>query len=303
MEETRTESMDDYREELESSFRKIQEGDILTGTVLDVSEDGVILDLKYYAQGVIRAEDLSNDPTFSIFEEIKPGDEISATVIRMDDGHGNILLSRKEADDILAWDKLKEYQEQDAVLTVKVGGIVNAGVIAYVEGVRGFIPASQLSIKYVEDCNDWLNRTLDVKIITLDPGKKKLVLSGKVVEKEREEAELAHRIAMLIPGTVVEGTVETIMPYGAFLNIGDGLSGLVHISQISQRRIASPNEVLKTGQKVRAKILNTNDGKISLSMKALEDILPREEEREAVEYSDGASATTSLGDLLKNIKL
>lgn len=304
MDEIMTESMDDYKEELESSFREIHEGDIIKGTIIDVTEEDVTLDLKYYTQGIIRVEDLSNDPTFSVLDEMKLGDEISATVICMDDGHGNILLSLKEADDILAWDKLKEYQNNDTILTVKVAGIVNAGVVAYVEGIRGFIPASQLSMEYVEDCNDWLHKTLDVQIITLEPEKKKLVLSGKIVEQAKAEAELAHKVAMLLPGAVVEGIVETIMPYGAFVNIGDGLSGLVHISQICQKRISSPNEVLKTGQKVKAKILNTNDGKISLSMKALEEIIPQEEdEREAIEYSDGTSASTSLADLLKNIKL
>lgn len=305
MEDNKKESMDDYMAELESSFRSIKEGDILKGTIIDVTEEGVTLDLKYYTQGIIHAGDLSNDPTFSILDEMTPGDEIDAAVIRMDDGQGNILLSRKAADDILAWDRLKELQDKEAILTVKIAGIVNSGVVAYVEGVRGFIPASQLSMEYVEDCNDWLHRTLEVQIITLDPQKKKLVLSGKAVEKARAEAALAHKIAMLIPGSIVEGTVETIMPYGAFINIGDGLSGLVHISQICQRRIASPNEVLKAGEKVKAKILNTNDGRISLSMKALEEVMPREEteEREAIEYSDGTAASTSLANLLKNIKL
>lgn len=304
MDEMIKESMDDYKEELESSFREIHEGDIIKGTIIDITEEEVTLDLKYYTQGIVRAEDLSNDPTFSILDEMKIGNEISATVIRMDDGHGNILLSLKEADDVLSWDKLKEYQNNETILAVKVAGIVNAGVVVYVEGIRGFIPASQLSMEYVEDCNDWLHKTLDARIITLDAEKKKLVLSGKIVEQEKAAAELAHKVAMLLPGAIVEGTVETIMPYGAFVNIGDGLSGLVHISQICQKRISSPNEVLKAGQKVKAKILNTNDGKISLSMKALEEIIPKEEgEREAIEYSDGTSASTSLADLLKNIKL
>jgi small subunit ribosomal protein S1 len=109
-----------------------------------------------------------------------------------------------------------------------------------------------------------------------------------------------------VPGTVVEGIVESIMPYGAFVNIGNGISGLVHISQISQRRISSVHEVLKEGQKVQAKILNTNDGKVSLSMKALSDIMEKadeEEEAEAVEYSSNENTGTSLGDLLAKLKL
>lgn len=97
------ESMEDYKEELEASFRKIKEGDIISGTVIGVSEEEVALDLKYYAQGIIKVEDLSNDPDFQVLEEVHPGDVIEATVVKMDDGEGNIQLSKKEANDILAW--------------------------------------------------------------------------------------------------------------------------------------------------------------------------------------------------------
>ena len=105
------ESMKDYEKELEESMKKIEEGDILTGTVISVDEKEVIIDLKYYAEGVIPAEDYSREPGFNLKEEVRPGDEVSATVVRKDDGHGNILLSRVEASDILAWDRLKEMKE------------------------------------------------------------------------------------------------------------------------------------------------------------------------------------------------
>ena len=134
-----TESMKDYEKELEASMKTIEEGDILTGSVISVDEKEVILDLKYYAEGVIPAEYFSREPGFSLKENVQEGDEISATVIRKDDGNGNILLSRVEAVDVLAWDKLKELKETGAVLDVVVKGITNAGVIAYVEDVRGFI--------------------------------------------------------------------------------------------------------------------------------------------------------------------
>ena len=137
------ETMSDYKEELEASFRKIAEGDILTGTVIDVSEEGVVLDLRYYAQGVIKAEDMSDTPGFSVLQDVKIGDVLEASVLKLDDGQGNILLSRKAANSILAWDKLKGYMEAGTDLTVKVAGITNGGVIAYLEDVRGFIPASQ----------------------------------------------------------------------------------------------------------------------------------------------------------------
>ena len=132
-----TESMADYAEELEASFKQIHEGDILTGTVIGVSESEITLDLKYYTEGIIRLEDFTSDPGFNLKEDVHVGDEISATVIRRDDGEGHILLSSKEANDILAWDKFKKYMEEGTNLTVKVGGIVKSGVVAYLDGIRG----------------------------------------------------------------------------------------------------------------------------------------------------------------------
>lgn len=298
------ESMDDYKEELEASFRKIQEGDIITGTVIDVKEDEVTLDLKYYAQGVIEKEDLSNDPNFQVMEEIHIGEELEATVVSKDDGQGNIRLSRKEANEILAWEKLKDYKEQETMLSVKIAGIVPSGVVAYVEGIRGFIPASQLALSYVEATEEWLGKTVDVRVIDVDETKKKLVLSAKAILKEKEQEEHNHKIAMLVPGSILEGTVENLMPYGAFIDLGDGISGLVHISQISQKRIGKPSEVLKEGQKVKVKVLNTNDNKVSLSMKALEEEMVDTQQTESVEeYVSNERASTSLGDLLSKLKL
>lgn len=300
------ESMKDYEKELERSFRTINEGDIVSGAVVAVTDEEVTLDLNYYAPGIIKIENLSNDPDFHAKEELQPGDIIEATVVRTDDGHGNIELSKKEVNEVLAWDKLREMMEQQTVVTVRIKESVPSGVVAFLEGIRAFIPASQLSADYVEDTDAWIGKDVRVVVITVDPEKNKLVLSGKVVARQEREEERNHRIAMLVPGSVVEGTVESIMPYGAFINIGNGISGLVHISQISQKRISSVHEVLKEGQKVKAKILNTNDGKVSLSMKALEDIMEKpqeEEEAEAIEYSSNETAGTSLGDLLSRFKL
>lgn len=298
-------SMDEFKEEIARSFKKIKEGDILTGTVIGISEAEVILDLGYYAEGVIKLEELSNDPGFSIKADVTIGEEISATVLREDDGQGNILLSRKRADDILAWEHLKEAMDSKKVLHVKISQSVNGGVVTYVYGVRGFIPASQLSLTYVEDLASWVGKEIDVVVITASAEDKKLVLSGKEVERDREKKDKSSKISHLQIGIVTTGTVEKIAPYGAFVNIGEGLSGLVHISQICGRRIKSPNEVIKEGETVTVKIIDVKDGKISLSMKAVEE---KEEVVEDVEetpssFSTGEEATTGLGALLKNIKL
>lgn len=297
------ETMDDFKDELEASFRRVNEGDIISGTVIDVNEEEVTLDLKYYAQGIIKVAELSNDPDFAVFEQVHLGDVIEATVVKTDDGQGNILLSKKEANDILAWEKLKLMMDEQTTVKVRIKESVPSGVITYLEGIRAFIPASQITLDYVEHTDDWIGKEIEVRVITVDAAREKLVLSGKAVAREVQAEERNHKISMIVPGTVLEGTVETLMPYGAFVNLGNGLSGLVHISQICERRIGKPSEVLKEGQKVKAKVLNTNDNKISLSMKALEEEMVDTAGVENLEeYTDKKSTGTSLGDLLSGFK-
>ncbi len=268
----------------------------MSGTVIGISETEVTLDLRYYTDGIIRLEDFSEEPGFSLKDAVSLGDEISATVIKKDDGEGHILLSKKEANDVLAWDKLQELMDNDTVIAAKV-------VVAYVEGIRGFIPASKLSLSYVEDLNSWLFKEVRVKIITLDRERKKLVLSAKEVLKEEAAEARNSKIAAVPIGLVTEGTVETLQKYGAFIDLGNGLSGLVHISQISNKRIKHPGVLLHEGDKVKVKVIDIKDGKISLSMKALEDVAAEEIEEETYDLPDTESLSTNLGSLFANIKL
>ncbi len=244
-----SETMEDYREELNESLKKLDEADVVSGKV----------------------------------------------------------ENEEQAETTMAWARLKEMKDNKETIQVKVGGMVNGGLIAYVENMRGFIPASQLSLEYVENLDEWLGKVLDVRVITVDPARKKLVLSAKAILKEAAEKEKEAMMASL-PGTVREGTVETIQPYGAFVNIGNGMTGLLHVSQISEKRIKTPDEVLKVGQEVTVKVLKTENGKISLSMKALNDKTAdagKSYEPAEPEYKlpKTKAVTTSLGDLLKGIKL
>ncbi|MBE5824890.1 MAG: S1 RNA-binding domain-containing protein [Butyrivibrio sp.] len=295
------ETMNDFKDEIDRSFRKVKEGDILEGTVIDVSDTEVTLDLKYYTQGIIKVEDLSNDPKFNIHRDIAVGDEISATVVSTDDGRGNILLSKKEATQVLAWDKLKEYLESGEYVDVKVSEAVKAGAVAFLEGIRGFIPASKLDLNYVEEDQipEFVGKTLKVKVITVNPEDNKLVLSAREYLKEQADAKRAEMVSNVEVGLVTEGVVESLQNYGAFINLGNGLSGLVHISQICNQRIAHPSAVLKVGQKVKVKVTAIKDGKLSLSMKALEEIAATEITEEKIEFESEGEATTSLADLLK----
>ncbi len=300
-----SETMKDYEAELEASFQKIEEGDIVTGTVISVDEEEVILDLKYYAEGIIPVKEYSREPGFLAKEEVQVGDEVSATVIKKDDGHGNILLSRVEANDVLAWDKLQELKDTKTVLDVVVKGVVKSGVVAYVEDVRGFIPASKLSLQYVEEdaLQEYLNRTIQVQVFEVKKADKKLILSAKEILREKAEEERKAKISNVEVGLVTEGVVETLQPYGAFIGLSNGLSGLVHISQISEKRLKKPSEALSVGDKVKVKVIAVKDGKISLSMKALGDVLAKDIEEESYDIPKSEELTTSLGSLFKNIKL
>ena len=191
--------------------------------------------------------------------------------------------------------------QNKTVTKVKVKEAVKGGLVTYIDDIQGFIPASQISTKYVEKLEDMVGQYLEVVPITVTPENKKLVLSGRVVMQQKEAAEKAAKMEAVQVGAVVEGTVDSIKDYGAFVDLENGLTGLLHVSQISTQRIKHPGVVLKEGQKVTVKIIGLKDGKISLSMKALAEE-PQEKE-ETFHYKETGAATTGLGALLKGIKL
>ncbi len=205
------------------------------------------------------------------------------------------------------WDNFEEMKEAGTLFTVTVEESVKAGVVTDLKGVRAFIPASQISTNYVEDVNEWIGKDIEVVVITADREKNRLVLSGREAAKIRRKLDKENRIEALQVGSVLEGKVETIKPYGAFVDLGDGISGLVHISQLSAKRVATPEEVVKEGDTVKVKITRIKDGKVSLSMRAVdEDAAAAQEAEEKVDVEKFVSREkvgTSLGDLLKGLKL
>ena len=205
--------------------------------------------------------------------------------------------------DMDIWEKLEKMKEDKTEFEVTIEGIVKGGAIAYVEGIRAFIPVSKLSLQYVEDPEEFLKKTLTVRVFDVNEEENNLVLSAREVLREKRDAERREKIADIKVGTVLEGTVETLQNYGAFVDLGDGISGLVHVSQISQKRIKSPKAVLSVGDKVNVKVIKNEDGKISLSMKALQEVPEEKDEFEDIETPKSVELTTSLGSLFKNIKL
>lgn len=299
------ETMADFEKELTNSFRVIKEGEIVKGMIVDINDEVVTLDLGYFAPGVIPLSELSDDPDFSAMKDLKIGDSIDAIVIQTDDGKGNVELSLKEVNEMSAWEHLKDIMEQESIVTVKIKESVNSGVIAYLEGIRAFIPASQLALTFVEDTDEFIGKQVEAKVITVDERAKKLVLSVKAVLKEKEAEHDREKMAMIVPGSVFEGTVESLMPYGAFVQMDNGLTGLVHISKISLKRIKKPSEVLSVGQKVKVKVLEVKDGKISLSIRDVEtntsDIVT--DVIEKFDYTCEEIPNNPFGALLAGIKL
>ena len=304
--EAPTESMADFEEEIDASLRRYERGEKVSCTVVSVDMDKIMVELGS-TTGIIRKQDASDDPAFNLQENIKPGDEVEATVVRPDDGHGNVVLSMKAASAERAWDRLLSLLTSKETVSVKISGVTKAGVTTTLEGVRGFIPASKLSLGFVseDDLNKWVGKSVEARVITAEKDGRKLVLSSKEILREKEAAERKEAAAQVKPGMVTEGTVETIKDYGAFINLGKGVTGLLHVSQISPKRIKTPAEVLKEGETVTVKVTKVADGRISLSIKALDESAPAEPREEKISFKLPKSEAigTGLGDLLKGIKL
>ncbi len=200
----------------------------------------------------------------------------------------------------MAWETLGGLLKDRTIVNVKIAEIVKGGAVAYLEGIRGFIPASRLAGEYVEDLEEYNGKTIEVTVITADEENNKLVLSGKEPALMKQKEETNKKIAKCEVGSIMEGTVDNIKDYGAFINLENGLSGLLHISQISSQRIKHPGVVLKEGQTVKVKIISIADNKISLSMKALQ--VEEEANEEVFDYKEEGSAFTGLSALLKGLK-
>ena len=226
----------------------------------------------------------------------------------LEDSYAYMGNGEYDTDTLIAWEKIGKYKESGEILPVTVSGIVNKGVIALVEGIRGFIPVSRLDINHVEDTNEWLGRDIRVRVIDADMEKGKLVLSAReILKEESAAAKRAQRemaVSQIKVGSVVEGIVESFQTYGAFLDLGNGISGLVHISQISEKRINSPKEALEIGQKAKAKVITKEAGKISLSIRELLEEERIKEEAEIMNHiPEVENVGTSLAGLLSGIKL
>ncbi|MBO4235911.1 MAG: bifunctional 4-hydroxy-3-methylbut-2-enyl diphosphate reductase/30S ribosomal protein S1 [Firmicutes bacterium] len=265
-------TMADFMDEIEASTRLPRNGEIVTGTVHQVSDKELVVNLGCKKDGILPADEITLEEGQKLTDVFKPGDEIQAKVIKTDDSEGSLLLSKKRLEIGEHWTEINEAHENRDIINVKVVRAVNGGVIAAYKEVTGFIPLSQLSDRFVENenVNEFIGETMDVRVTRVDPRRNRAVFSHKAVLMDEKQKQIADVWDKLHVDDVVEGTVMRFTDYGAFVDIG-GLDGLLHISEISWGKLKHPQEVLEIGDKVNVKILSMNQekNKISLGLKQI----------------------------------
>ncbi|WP_010250154.1 bifunctional 4-hydroxy-3-methylbut-2-enyl diphosphate reductase/30S ribosomal protein S1 [Acetivibrio cellulolyticus] len=266
------ESEMNFADAFEKSMVTLRDGDVVTGKVIGFNSNEIFVDLGYKSDGIIPIEEYTDEPDFKIESEIKVGDKIEVYVKRVNDGEGNVLLSKKHLDSLKSWDEIiKAYEDKTPIRAIVVD-VVNGGVIASAKGVRIFVPASQISDKFVKELNEFLKKPINVRIIEYNDKKRKLVGSARVLLEEEKAKKSKAFWDEVEVGKIYSGVVKSLTDFGVFVDIG-GVDGLIHISELSWSRIKHPSEVVKVGDKVQVSILEfkKEKGKISLGYRKTED--------------------------------
>ena len=269
----------DFMAEVEASLVKIRPGQTITGTVVQITEDEVCVNVGYKADGLIKRTDL-------IQQDVQLGDEIEVEVVKVNDGEGNVLLSQRNIVNRKAWEALMTKYEAGEYVDGVGKEAVKGGLIADVEGVRAFVPASQLSQRYVEKINEFVGKDMKLKIIEVDKQKKRIVASRKAVMAEESAAKKAAAWENLEEGIVIHGIVRRLTTFGAFVDVG-GVDGLIHITDLSWGRIKHPSEVVQPNQEIDVKIIHLDKerDRIQLGYKQLQ---PRPWDNAAEKYPENA---------------
>ena len=261
---------EDFQQAIDSSIRRIRPGQIVTGTVIGITDSEVLVNVGYKSDGYIPRAEFSTDPEAEI--DAKEGEEIDVEVVKVNDGEGNVLLSRKNVQSKKFWDDLMAEETEGKTFETVVKEVVKGGLIAEMEGgVRAFIPASHVSTKYVENLSEYVGKTVNVKVLEIDKQRKRIVASIKQVLLEEAAAREQAKWDSLVVGSKVHGIVRRITDFGAFVDIG-GLDGLVHVTDAAWGRVKHPSDVLSVNQEVEVLILGVDKEKkrISLGYKQLQ---------------------------------
>jgi len=268
----------------DESFKSLEEGQIVKGRVVSVDENGALVDVGAKSEGLIPASELQRKGAFAT-PPLSPGDEIMVYVQSSDPGDGTLRLSKRRADEEMAWQRLDEAHREGTIIEAPVVQEVKGGLVVDV-GLRGFVPASQVERGYVNDLSKYVGKTLRMKVLELDRSKNRVVLSQRVVLEEEHERLCADTWATIAEGQVRRGVVKGITDFGVFVDLG-GVDGLLHISELSWGRVKHPSEVVQEGQEIDVKVLRVDKekGKISLGRK---QVLPDPWETVEAKYPVGA---------------
>ena len=251
----------------EATFPTINEGEVVHGTIVRVDKDEVLVDIGYKSEGVIPVNELSIRRSVDPADEVSVGEEIDALVLTKEDAEGRLILSKKRARFELAWKRIEAAAESGEPVTGKVIEVVKGGLILDL-GVRGFLPASLVDIRRVQDLDEFMGQELLSKVIELNRSRNNVVLSRRAVLEEERKEQRQKILDNLNPGDVVEGQISNIVDFGAFVDL-DGMDGLIHISELSWSHVNHPSEVLEIGQTVEVKVLDIDRERqrISLGLK------------------------------------
>lgn len=268
----------------DETFVTLQPGQIITGKVVQVNDDEVMVDVGYKSEGRIPHHELGLRPGETPQSILRVGDEVNVYVLKVEDAEGNVLLSKRRADSRLIWQRLEALKESGEVIEATVTERVKGGLLVDV-GIRGFVPASHVDRNYVDNLEKYVGQTLRLRVIELDRQRNNVVLSHKVVLEEEYEKAKQEVFRTLKEGAIVPGVVRRITDFGAFVDIGHGVEGLLHVSEMAWSRVNHPRDVLKEGDEIRVMVLEVNPEKerISLSLKeTLPDPWDTVDERYAV---------------------
>lgn len=255
-----------FEQMLEESLKTIRTGEIVTGKVIDVKEDEIVLNIGYKSDGIIPRSEYTDDQNLDLTTAVQVGEEMEAKVIKVNDGEGQVALSYKRLAADRGNKRLEEAFENHEVLTAKVAQVLDGGLSVVVEGARVFIPASLVSDTYEKDLSKYADKEIEFIITEFNPKRRRIIGDRKqlmVARRAELQKELFERIH---PGDVVEGTIKNVTDFGAFIDLG-GADGLLHISEMSWGRVESPKKAFKAGEKVKVLIKDINGDKIALSLK------------------------------------
>lgn len=275
-----------FEQMLNDSFVTLHTGDVVKGTVISTAGEEVSVNLGYKSDGIIPRGEFSSDASVVPSKVVQPGDEIEVFVVRVNDGDGNVLLSKKKVESQKGMEEIEKAFEEKATVTGKVVKIVKGGLIAVANGIQVFIPSSQVAGRFVEDLSVYDGTELTFNIIELDRAKHRIIGGRKALLAKEAEEKKAAVFATLEAGKKVTGTVSRITDFGAFVDLG-GVDGLIHISEMSWGRISNPKEVLSEGDTVEVVVLDVDKEKSKISL-SLKDVTPNPWTMAAEKYVVGS---------------